>query len=40
MGALGKEFFTLPGDLAEKDINSEMKLLLPMEIKQDCHALG
>ena len=40
IGGLGKEFFTLTGDLVQKDINSERKSLLLIEIKQEFQGIA
>lgn len=40
IGGLGKEFFTLTGDLVQKNINSEKKSVLPLEIKQEFQGVA
>ena len=40
IGGLGKELSTLTGDLVQKDINSERKSLLPMEIKREFQGIA
>lgn len=40
IGGLGKEFFALTGDLVQKNINSEKKSVLPLEIKQEFQGVA